>query len=315
MIPPCSFRASTSHPENLEKAQKFLANREGGGGTEMMAAIRAALEPSDSQQHVRIVCFLTDGVVGNDNEILAEVQKHANARVFALGFSDAPNRYLLDKMAEYGHGAVEYVPEKATLQPWCGVFMSGAKSIAHRSEIEWDGLEISDVYPKRIPDLFSAKPVMLTGRYTKGGKGTLRLKGMMAGQPFVREIPVELPDQESNHDVLETLWGRQRIEELMDRFIGIPRTEAQTRKDTREEVTQLGLKFKLMTQFTSFVAIDELISAPPGVLQRVDVPVEEPANHSPAPATTTATAQNSSSNGSCVCETVTVTDEWRVKHG
>ena len=98
-------------PENLRKAKKFLASRESDGGTEMMKAIKAALDPSDSQHHVRIVCFMTDGQVGNDQEILAEVQKHQNARVFAMGFGSAPNRSLLDKMTEYGRGEVDYVSE------------------------------------------------------------------------------------------------------------------------------------------------------------------------------------------------------------
>src|SRR5205085_713256 len=91
-------------PENLSKAKKFLSGRKGDGGTEMMKAIRAALAPSDASDHVRVVCFMTDGDVGDDFEIISEVQKHPNARVFAMGFSSAPNRFLLDKMAEYGRG-------------------------------------------------------------------------------------------------------------------------------------------------------------------------------------------------------------------
>jgi Ca-activated chloride channel family protein len=79
----------------------------------MMKAIKAALKPSDSQAHMRIVCFMTDGQVGNDQEILAEVQKYTNARVFAMGFGASPNRFLLDKMAEYGRGEVDYVSEGA----------------------------------------------------------------------------------------------------------------------------------------------------------------------------------------------------------
>jgi Ca-activated chloride channel family protein len=96
-------------PQNLRKAQAFLASRTGNGGTEMMKAIRAALEPSDAQDHVRIVCFMTDGYVGSDMEIIGEVQKHPNARVFAFGIGSSVNRYLLDKMAEEGRGEVEYV--------------------------------------------------------------------------------------------------------------------------------------------------------------------------------------------------------------
>src|SRR5690349_22211614 len=75
----------------------------------MMSAIRAALDSSDKQDHVRIVCFMTDGYVGNDFEILGEIQKHPNARVFSFGIGDSVNRFLLDKMAEEGRGEVEYV--------------------------------------------------------------------------------------------------------------------------------------------------------------------------------------------------------------
>src|SRR6185312_2133977 len=90
--------------ENLEKAQAFLDTRQGGGGTEMMKAIKAALDPSDAQNHLRIVCFMTDGYVGNDMAIIGEIQKHTNARVFAFGIGSSVNRFLLDNMAKYGRG-------------------------------------------------------------------------------------------------------------------------------------------------------------------------------------------------------------------
>ncbi|HEV8429698.1 MAG TPA: VIT and VWA domain-containing protein [Pyrinomonadaceae bacterium] len=103
-------------PENLRKAKKFLASQKGDGGTEMMKAIKAALKPSDSQAHLRIACFMTDGQVGNDLEILAKVQKYKNARVFAMGFGSSPNRVLLDKMAEYGR-AVKSIMFQTTEMP------------------------------------------------------------------------------------------------------------------------------------------------------------------------------------------------------
>jgi len=75
--------------ENIEKAQAFLDSRQGGGGTEMMKAIKASMDPSDASDHLRIVCFMTDGYVGNDNEIIAEIQKHPNARVFSFGIGQS----------------------------------------------------------------------------------------------------------------------------------------------------------------------------------------------------------------------------------
>src|SRR4029079_10730515 len=94
---------------NLEKAKAFLDTYQGGGGTEMMKAIKASLDPSDAQDHLRIVCFMTDGFVGNEEKIIGEVQRHPNARVFSFGIGSSVNRYLLDKMAEAGKGEVEYV--------------------------------------------------------------------------------------------------------------------------------------------------------------------------------------------------------------
>ena len=75
----------------------------------MMKAIRAALVPSDDQDHMRVVCFLTDGYVGNDMEIIGEIQKHPNARVFAFGIGTAVNRFLIEGMAKAGRGDSEIV--------------------------------------------------------------------------------------------------------------------------------------------------------------------------------------------------------------
>ncbi len=158
--------------ENLGKAQEFLAGTHGSGGTEMMKAIRAALEPSDAQDHIRIVCFMTDGYVGNDMEIIAEVQKHPNARVFSFGIGNSVNRFLLDKMAQYGRGEVEYVGLNDDGSAAARRFHERVRNpLLTDIAVDWGGLAVTDVYPKRIPDLFSAKPVVIHGRYTVPGAG------------------------------------------------------------------------------------------------------------------------------------------------
>ena len=168
-------------PENLRKAKQFLSSRSGEGGTEMMKAIKAALDPSDSQYHVRIATFMTDGQVGNDKEILAEVQKHRNARVFAMGFGSSPNRALLDKMTQYGRGEVDYVAQTSNSSNVASRFNNRIRNpLLTDLSVEWSDLSITEVFPINIPDLFSAKPVILSGRYKTGGKGTIRLKGKMA---------------------------------------------------------------------------------------------------------------------------------------
>ncbi|MCP5110644.1 MAG: VWA domain-containing protein, partial [bacterium] len=152
--------------ENIRKAQEFLATRQGGGGTEMMKAIRTALEPSDRQEHIRIVSFLTDGYVGNDMAILGEIQKHPNARVFSFGVGNSVNRFLLDKMAETSRGEVEYVTLKDDGSAAARRFHERVRNpLLTDISIDWGALPVADVYPKQTPDLFSAKPLVLSGRY------------------------------------------------------------------------------------------------------------------------------------------------------
>jgi Ca-activated chloride channel family protein len=263
-------------PANLKKAQDFLSSRSGSGGTEMMTAIRTALDPSDAQGHVRIVCFMTDGEVGNDMEIISEVQKHPNARVFAFGIGSSVNRFLLDKVAEYGRGEVEYVGLNDDGSAAARRFHERVRSpLLTDISIDWNGLPVADVYPQRIPDLFSAKPVILTGRYTSAGRGVVRLKGKMAGNDFVREIQVEFPEAQSQHDVLASLWARRRIDDLMGQdYNGVQ--QASMRPELKETITQLGLEYRLMTQFTSFVAVEEMVVTDGGQPRRIDVPVEVP---------------------------------------
>ncbi|HEX8636450.1 MAG TPA: VIT domain-containing protein [Pyrinomonadaceae bacterium] len=258
-------------PANLYRAQEFLASRRGLGGTEMMKAVKAALAPTESQKHVRIVCFMTDGYVGNEAEIIAEIQKHENARVFSFGIGNSVNRFLLDKMAEAGRGEVEYVSLQDDGSRAARRFHERIRNpLLIDISIDWNGLPVTDVYPKRNGDLFSAKPLVVHGRYTKAASGTIRLRGKAAGQEFVREIAVNLPETESRNDVLAALWARKRVDELT-------REDYRNQKpEIREQITQIGLEFRLLTQFTSFVAVEEKIVNQNGQPTRVEVPVELP---------------------------------------
>jgi Ca-activated chloride channel family protein len=270
---PGSVRAT---PQNLRKAQVFLSSSSGEGGTEMMKAIRASLDSSEAQDHVRIVCFMTDGYVGNEMEIIAEVQKHPNARVFGFGIGGSVNRFLLDKMSEYGRGEVEYVALNDDGSAAARRFHERVRNpLLTDISIGWNGLPVSDVYPKRIPDLFGAKPVTVTGRYNGAGRGVIRLKGRMAGREFVREIAVDFPEAESRNNVLSSLWARSRIDDLMGQdYNGAQQGEM--KPALKETITNLGIEYRLMTQFTSFVAVEEMVVTDGGQPRRIDVPVEVP---------------------------------------
>jgi Ca-activated chloride channel family protein len=262
--------------ENIRKAKEVLATRTGGGGTEMMKAIRAALVPSDKQDHVRVVCFLTDGYVGNDMEIVGEVQKHPNARVFAFGIGTAVNRFLLDKMAEAGRGAVEYVNLADKADEAADRFYERVRSpLLTDLYVDWGGLPVTDVYPQRLPDLFSGQPVIISGRYTRPASGTVHLKGTRAGGPFSRDIPVTFSSSTPPFDALAGYWARRRIDDLMSQdWLGMQR--GAMKPELQAQITQLGLDYRLMTQFTSFVAVEDKVVTKNGQPELVQVPVEMP---------------------------------------
>src|SRR5438128_7986303 len=135
--------------ENLAKAQAFLESRQGGGGTEMMKAIKASMDPSDAQNHVRIVCFMTDGYVGNDMEIIGEVQKHPNARVFAFGIGTSVNRFLIEGMAKAGRGDSEVVALNDKADEAAHRLYERLRSLLLTDlSIDWRGLPVTDVYPQ-----------------------------------------------------------------------------------------------------------------------------------------------------------------------
>jgi Ca-activated chloride channel family protein len=263
-------------PDNVAKAWQFIASRRGSGGTEMMGAIKAALDPSDSQKHLRIVCFMTDGLVGNDLEILGEIQRHSNARIFSFGIGSSTNRFLLDNMAKLGRGEVEYVGLNDDGSAAARRFHERVQSpLLTDIKLEWVGMRVDEVYPQRIPDLFSAKPVVISGRYTGAQKGTLRLRGKLGGRDFVRDIAVNLPANQPSNEPLAPLWARAKVEHLTAQdYTGMFRQTP--RPEIENAITQLGLDYRIMTQYTSLVAVEERVVNEGGQSRRVVVPVEMP---------------------------------------
>jgi Ca-activated chloride channel homolog len=262
--------------ENIRKAREALNAQHGYGGTEMMKAIRAALVPSGSQGHLRVVCFLTDGYVGNDLEIIGEVQRHPNAPVFAYGIGTAVNRFLIESMAKAGRGDSEVVTVNGHVDAAAHRLYQRLRSpVLTDISIDWHGLPVSDVYPRNIPDLFTGKPLVLSGRYTTATSGTITIHGKRAGDDFTREIPVHFNSTTSDGGIVSAFWARRKIDDLMSQdWAGLQTGNVQP--EVQKDITQLGLTYKLMTQFTSFVAVEDRVVTTNGKPQTVEVPVEMP---------------------------------------
>src|SRR4029079_19452164 len=112
------------------------------------------------------------------------------------------------------------------------------------------GLDVRETYPAKIPELWAGRPVILFGRYRGAGDAAINVKGVVEGEAVSWPLQVKLPEREEGHDVLAKVWARQKIEDLMQQsfYMGSPEGE--------EVVTALALDYKLMSQYTSFVAVD-----------------------------------------------------------
>ncbi|HLK08177.1 MAG TPA: VIT domain-containing protein [Candidatus Angelobacter sp.] len=272
-------------PENVAKAKEVLAGAYGSGGTEMMKAIRTALgddagadKPMEADP-IRVVCFMTDGYVGNDADIIAEIKKHSDARVFSFGIGTAVNRFLLTKMAEEGHGDVEFVTAPGEAQAAADRFYERVHSpVLTNIAIDWHGLPVTDIYPKDVRDLFSAKPIIITGKYSGSPAGKITIKGYQGTGDYSRTIPIDFSSADASNAALEKIWARHKVEDLMSQdWNGIQSGNSKYKAD----IIKVGLEHSLATQFTSFVAVEERTVVSDGKPVKVEVPVELPEGVSP----------------------------------
>lgn len=266
--------------ENRQEAQAFLASRQGRGGTEMMKAIDAALRVPDRDHKgvasIRVVCFMTDGFVGNDMEIIDAVKTNAGTtRVFSFGIGQSVNRFLLDGMAQAGRGEVEYVQLESKADEAVQRFAQRIDApVLTDIKLDWGKAPVADVYPTLVPDLWSAKPIMIKGRLTGDPAGTITLRGTTAAGPFERKIDLSAEKPGAN-DGLASLWARSKVGELMMQDYA-KLQQNNFPEDLKNQITALGIEFRLMTQFTSFVAVEEKRITEGGVAKTVAVPVEMP---------------------------------------
>ena len=259
-------------PENIALATSALDQLEGGGGTEMLTGIRAALEFPHDPARLRIVAFLTDGYIGNETQIFAAVrQSRGDARIFAFGIGNSVNRYLLDGLAAEGRGVVDYVGLDEETRPVVERFYDRiGKPYLTDLTVDWGRLPVQDMTPANAPDLFAGQPLVFSGRYRAGAAGDITIRGRLGSRPFTRRVYVTLPALQREHPEIATLWARRRIDELTSKLV-----RAEDPEVTRQ-ITATALEYRLLSQYTSFVAVDNQVIAADGKPVLVPQPVDMP---------------------------------------
>ena len=259
--------------ENVQRGLNYLNSLSGTGGTQMIEGMKAALDFPHDEGRFRLVSLMTDGYIGNEQQILTALhEKLGSARIFSFGVGNSPNRFLMNRMASLGRGAVAYLSLNDDAVKVVNRFND---QISHPAmtdlSIDWDTMNVTDVYPSRLPDLIVGRPVVLTGRYS-GQPGTVKIGGRVDLEPASFEVSIDQDEESQQHDGIAAVWARLKIKDLLLQKAEVPAASEEIEK----AVTQTALAYHLVSGFTSFVAVDSMTKTDGPFGTTVAVPVSVP---------------------------------------
>ncbi|GMV43006.1 MAG: hypothetical protein AMXMBFR64_47220 [Myxococcales bacterium] len=277
------FEASRpANAGNVRLGLGFVDAAMAGGGTYLATAVTDALSAKKAdveRGRDRVVVFLTDGYVGNEAQILAQIEglvrgfkaRGLTARAFGFGTGSSVNRMLMDGIGKAGNGATVYLtsredPSRAV----AALYRMIDRPVLSGISIDWGGLAVADVEPAALPDLVASRPLVIHGRYLEPGAATVTLHATSQGTPISLPIQVDLAASEERNGSLETLWARARVESL-DRLLWGGHDAGVV-----EQITALGLDYRLVTAYTSFVAVDRSKRVGDGTTRTITQPGDAP---------------------------------------
>ncbi|MEG4243070.1 VIT domain-containing protein [Microcoleus sp. MON2_D6] len=278
--------------ENRQSAINYIEKLQANGGSELLNGLQAVMNfPAAATGRLRSIVLITDGYIGNENEVLALVQQSLKPgnRLYSFGVGGSVNRFLLNRLAEVGRGTSQVIrQDEPSAEATEKFFREINRPVLTNIQISWEGVgEKPEIYPIAPPDLFASGPLVLFGKKADRTNGQLRIRGTLAGgKAYEQVLPVNFAQsggrQRESTSVAATatdfgnpavaqLWGRSRIKDLMNQMFG-----GET-KSLVEAVTNTALTYRLLSEYTAFVAVSEEVRVEPdGSRRRVQVPVELP---------------------------------------
>ncbi len=253
MLAPESLPATGA---NIQHALRLLDEQGGGGSTELVPALARALALAPDSDRARTFVVITDGYVTVERQIFEMIRNNlSRANLFAFGIGSSVNRHLIEGMARAGQGEPFVVLSESEARREAERFrrMIDAPVLMHL-KARFEGLDAYDIEPPVLPDVFARRPVVLFGKWRGEAKGRLVLEGRTADGPFTARLDVlSLKAPAGRSDGLHYLWARHRIATLSDQ------EALEGGSAYRDEILNLGLRYNLLTQYTSFIAVDHVV--------------------------------------------------------
>jgi Ca-activated chloride channel family protein len=258
--------------QNIANAIRLIDGQRGGGGTELLAAVKQAMSLPREANVSRSIVLVTDGYISGEQGVFDYVRDNLDqCNVFSFGIGSSVNRYLIEGVAKAGMGEPFIVTNEEEAPAMAAKFREYIQTpVLTGIKIRSTGFDIYDVHTTHLPDLFARRPVILFGKWRGPANGTFELQGKTGQGDYLTRLAVAGVQPDEANRALRYLWARSRIAELSD--YGASYLE----DDRIKEITSLGLKYSLLTRYTSFIAVREVVRNTQGPAQDVNQPLPLP---------------------------------------
>ena len=263
LLSPQSLEAN---PQNIAKAIALLEQQRGSGGTELFDAMQRAMSLPRQEGISRSMLLITDGFVAADDIVFDHIRNNLNrCNVFAFGIGTSVNRHLIEGVARAGMAEPFIVTDEGEAAGVADKFREYVQSpVLTDIQVRANGFDVYDVNPTKFPDLLAQRPIILFGKWRGPVAGTIELTGKNSQGVFSSSVNVSNTQLNEANSALRYLWARSRIADLSD--YGSYQVDGEGVK----AITELGLKYNLLTRYTSFIAVREVVTNPTGSAQDVN---------------------------------------------
>lgn len=267
-----STKSVSANQENIDKAIGLIEQQRGAGGTELLAALKQAMGVPHEAAFSRSVVLVTDGYIEAEKGVFDYIRDNLDqCNVFAFGIGSAVNRYLIEGVAKAGMGEPFIITNETEAPAIASKFREYIQTpVLTDIQVRPVGFDVYDVHPAHFPDLFAERPIVLFGKWRGSMGGAFELTGKTGKGDYLSRLDVASSQPDDANRALRYLWARSRIAELSDYGFG------QADADRISAITALGLKYNLLTQYTSFIAVREMVRNSQGPADDVDQPLPLP---------------------------------------
>jgi Ca-activated chloride channel family protein len=251
MLAPKSVPATRA---NIAQALDTIQNYRGSGSTELIPALKRVYAEPKEENVSRTVVLVTDGYVTVEREAFELVRTNlSKANVFAFGIGASVNRSLMEGIARAGMGEPFIITDPVQAPEQAARFKRMVESpVLTNVKLRFGGLDVYDVEPQALPDVLGERPVIVFGKWRGEPRGRVIVEGRGASGPYRSELAID-PGMRQDSAALRTLWARHRIQSLSDQ------EALEGGSAFKQRITDLGLQYSLLTQYTSFIAVDKVV--------------------------------------------------------